>query len=469
MLAAPLPKWYLGFFGFPFMSGKIFINYRRGDEPGFTQALFARLEQAFSSEQLFMDVDNIPPGEDFVRMLDTQVEQCDALLAVIGKGWLNATDENENRRLDDPNDFVRIEIESALKQGKRVIPILVNDARMPRPDDLPELLRPLTRRNAVRLTHERFRADALSLVKALQRSLEEAEALRVRADQQRKEEEEAARLRSLQEAQAKQRADKQRESAARASDIGHEHDAELRADAMRRTAKRERKAELEALQRKESELNKADFRPRTPERHFFGSKPWLSARFMILVATAASCSLAVALVIWVGHTPSSFQKSQAPPSQLIPSSSAPTMNSGSGVTANTPRSTESAYDELYRQGYVFNPDDLAASKQQPSGAGKSNTYTLAGTTWGYEDGGYSDNTTNELARIEFLRGGKVKHTGTGWHPGSVKSGSWKQSGDSVHVDLTDGVKFDGTILGNTITGRVWYSKDSYANWFASKY
>jgi hypothetical protein len=137
------------------MTGKIFINYRRGDEPGFTQALFGRLEQAFPSDHLFMDVDNIPPGEDFVHMLDTQVAQCDTLLAVIGKGWLSAVDEDGKRRLDDPNDFVRIEIESALKQGKRVIPILVNDARMPRPDDLPEPLRPLTRRNAVRLTHER--------------------------------------------------------------------------------------------------------------------------------------------------------------------------------------------------------------------------------------------------------------------------------------------------------------------------
>jgi tetratricopeptide (TPR) repeat protein len=187
------------------MTGKIFINYRRGDEPGFTQALFARLEQAFPSDQLFMDVDNIPPGEDFVRMLDTQVAQCDALLAVIGKGWLNATDENGNRRLDDPNDFVRIEIESALKQGKRVIPILVNDARMPRPDDLPESVRPLTRRNAVRLTHERFRADAQGLVKALQRNLEEAEALRAQADRERKQEEEAARLRSLEQLQAEAR------------------------------------------------------------------------------------------------------------------------------------------------------------------------------------------------------------------------------------------------------------------------
>jgi hypothetical protein len=151
------------------MSGKIFINYRRGDEPGFTQALLGRLEQSFPADRLFIDVDNIPPGEDFVHVLESQVAQCDTLLAVIGKGWLVATDELGSRRLDDPNDFVRIEIESALKQGKRVIPVLVNEARMPRRDELPEPLRPLARRNAVRLTHERFRADLQGLVKALQR------------------------------------------------------------------------------------------------------------------------------------------------------------------------------------------------------------------------------------------------------------------------------------------------------------
>lgn len=160
------------------MTGKIFINYRRGDEPGFTQALLGRLEHSFPAEQLFIDVDNIPPGEDFVHVLESQVAQCDTLLAVIGKGWLLATNELGSRRLDDPNDFVRIEIESALKQGKRVIPVLVNEARMPRPDQLPEALRPLARRNAVRLTHERFRADLQGLVKALQRELEEVAALR---------------------------------------------------------------------------------------------------------------------------------------------------------------------------------------------------------------------------------------------------------------------------------------------------
>lgn len=156
--------------------GGIFINYRRGDEPGFTQALLGRLEQAFPADRLFIDVDNIPPGEDFVHVLDSQVAHCDILLAVIGNGWLDATDERGNRRLDDPNDFVRIEIESALRQGKRVIPVLVHQARMPRPDELPEAIRPLATRNAVRLTHERFRADVQGLVKALQQAPGDIEA-----------------------------------------------------------------------------------------------------------------------------------------------------------------------------------------------------------------------------------------------------------------------------------------------------
>jgi hypothetical protein len=165
-------------FGAQQMGGKIFINYRRGDEPGFTQALLGRLEQAFPAERLFIDVDNIPPGADFVRLLESQVAQCDALLAVIGNGWIDATDDRGSRRLDDPSDFVRIEIESALKQGKRVIPVLVHQARMPRPDELPEAIRPLATRNAVRLTHERFRADTQGLIKALQQTLEEIDVLR---------------------------------------------------------------------------------------------------------------------------------------------------------------------------------------------------------------------------------------------------------------------------------------------------
>jgi formylglycine-generating enzyme required for sulfatase activity len=155
------------------MAGKIFINYRRGDDPGNTGRIFDRLREAFEPEQLFMDVDSIAPGLDFVRALEQQVGQCDALLAVIGPRWLEATDQQGNRRLDDANDFVRLEIESALKQGKLVIPVLVGEARMPRPDELPEAIRPLARHNAVRLTHERFRADAQGLVKSLQQALQD--------------------------------------------------------------------------------------------------------------------------------------------------------------------------------------------------------------------------------------------------------------------------------------------------------
>jgi hypothetical protein len=145
------------------MAGKIFINYRRGDDPGNTGRLFDRLQEVFSRDRLFMDVESIEPGLDFVQALQEQVAQCDVLFSVIGKGWLDARDETGARRFDNPADFVRIEIEAALAQGKRVIPVLVGEARMPRADELPDAMKPLARRNAVRLTHERFRADTQGL------------------------------------------------------------------------------------------------------------------------------------------------------------------------------------------------------------------------------------------------------------------------------------------------------------------
>jgi hypothetical protein len=125
------------------MAGKIFVNYRRGDEPGFALALYGRLEQSFAAEQLFMDVEGgIAAGHDFVRVLEEQVALCDVLLALIGQGWLAAADEQGRRRLDNPEDFVRLEIESALRLGKRVIPVLINKVEMPRAEELPEPLKP---------------------------------------------------------------------------------------------------------------------------------------------------------------------------------------------------------------------------------------------------------------------------------------------------------------------------------------
>jgi len=222
------------------MTGKIFINYRRGDDPGHTGRLFDRLQDVFEPQQLFMDVDNIAPGLDFVRVLNERVAECDIVLAVIGKGWIDSRDPSGARRLEDPDDFVRIEIESALTQGKRVIPVLVGDSQMPRPEDLPDALRPLARRNAVRLTHERFRADVQGLVKALQQSLDEIKA-------QRKAEAEAARRAQAEEERRRREA----EAARRAEEEAQRKKAELQA--LERAADERRRQEAAAKQRVEAE------------------------------------------------------------------------------------------------------------------------------------------------------------------------------------------------------------------------
>jgi hypothetical protein len=132
------------------MTGKIFLSYRREDTAGFAQALFGRLEQSFPAESLFMDVaGGIGAGQDFVRVLEEQVGACDAMLVLIGPDWLTVADEAGRRRLENPEDFVRVEVGSALKFGKRVIPVLVQKTEMPRADALPEPLKALARRNAV--------------------------------------------------------------------------------------------------------------------------------------------------------------------------------------------------------------------------------------------------------------------------------------------------------------------------------
>jgi WD40 repeat protein len=158
------------------MAGKIFLSYRREDTAGFALALFARLEQSFSAESLFMDVEGgIGAGQDFVRVIEEQVGACDAMLVLIGPDWLTVKDEAGHRRLDNPEDFVRIEVGSALRFGRRVIPVLVQRTEMPRADVLPQPLKALTRCNAVGLTAERFKADAQGLIKALERALAEVQ------------------------------------------------------------------------------------------------------------------------------------------------------------------------------------------------------------------------------------------------------------------------------------------------------
>ncbi len=153
------------------MSGKIFLNYRRDDSRGFALTFYLLLAQFFPREQLFMDVGgHIKPGDDFVEVLEAQISACEIMIVVIGPQWLNLLKDGRPR-IADPNDIVHTEIATALKRKIRVIPVLVDGASMPGEGELPEPLKALARRNAVRLNYERFEADVADLVSALREVL----------------------------------------------------------------------------------------------------------------------------------------------------------------------------------------------------------------------------------------------------------------------------------------------------------
>ena len=157
-------------------TGRIFISYRR-DEAAYSAGwLFDRLAEHFGEGQIFKDIDSIELGDDFVEMIHRAVGSCDVLLALIGDRWLTTTDEDGARRLDDPNDFVRVEIEAALTRDVRVIPILVDGARMPRAGELPPSLAKLVRRQALELSPARFDFDTGRLLKVLDKTLAEVRA-----------------------------------------------------------------------------------------------------------------------------------------------------------------------------------------------------------------------------------------------------------------------------------------------------
>jgi hypothetical protein len=143
---------------------RIFISYRRVDSAYPAGWLFDRLAERFGPEQIFKDVDAIHLGDDFVKEIEEAVGQADVLLALIGKRWLTAADEHGGRRLDDPEDFVRLEIEAALRREVLVIPILVEGATMPREEQLPPSLAPLARRQALELSPASFGSDTSKLL-----------------------------------------------------------------------------------------------------------------------------------------------------------------------------------------------------------------------------------------------------------------------------------------------------------------
>lgn len=148
------------------MSG-IFISYRRDDSIAYAGRLFDRLADRFGEKQIFMDIDTMKVGLDFVEQIENAVQSCDVLIAVIGKNWVNIQDEDGHRRLNNPDDFVRVEIQAALERNIPVIPLLVGGAGMPKAVELPNVIAKLARRHAMKMSDERFRADATRLIEQI--------------------------------------------------------------------------------------------------------------------------------------------------------------------------------------------------------------------------------------------------------------------------------------------------------------
>ncbi len=161
---------------------RIFINYRRQDSEGYVGRLYDHLLKHFLRDDIFMDVDRLKPGIDFVQALEEAVAACDVFIAVIGRTWADVVDDSGARRLDLWDDFVRIEIASALKQNKIVIPLLVGGAKMPAPTALPEDIAAICRRSAFEISHARFVDDVERLAEIVRESISPTTRLKPKAD-----------------------------------------------------------------------------------------------------------------------------------------------------------------------------------------------------------------------------------------------------------------------------------------------
>src|SRR6188508_3047598 len=152
----------------PFPRGRMsgtFISYRREDAAGYAGRLRESLERRLGPSRVFRDVDTLRPGQDFVQAIEARLTDCRVMLTVIGREWAGARDMTGSRRLDEPYDFVRLEIAAALaRPNVLVVPVLVEGAAMPAASELPENIRPLARRHAVTIRDETWDADVDRLV-----------------------------------------------------------------------------------------------------------------------------------------------------------------------------------------------------------------------------------------------------------------------------------------------------------------
>jgi uncharacterized membrane protein YeaQ/YmgE (transglycosylase-associated protein family) len=150
----------------------IFISYRRDESAGYAGRIADKFSEYFGEERVFRDIDSIEPGLDFAEAIESAVGSSEVLVAVIGRNWLTVEDTAGHKRLENPDDFVRLEIAAALKRNIRVIPLLVQGASMPGTNELPDDLAPLGRRNAFELHDSSWTADIQRLIRTLERVIE---------------------------------------------------------------------------------------------------------------------------------------------------------------------------------------------------------------------------------------------------------------------------------------------------------
>ena len=149
----------------------VFISYRRDESAGYAGRIADSFEEHFGEDIIFRDIDSLVPGLDFAEAIERALESSEVLLAVIGRNWLTATDAAGQKRLEEPDDYVRTEIATALKRNIRVIPLLIQGAAMPSARDLPDDLAPLSRRNAFEIHDSSWRDDIQRLISTLERAI----------------------------------------------------------------------------------------------------------------------------------------------------------------------------------------------------------------------------------------------------------------------------------------------------------
>ena len=152
------------------MTGRIFISYRHEGSSGDAGRLRDYLKEVFGPHTLFIDSD-MPIGVKFKDHLHDQLNECGVFLAIIGRNWLNACDEDGHRRLDDADDWVRVEIASALARGIKVVPVIIDDGVIPKPSDLPSDLKSLPEFQAFRVRNNQFERDSAALADKLREAL----------------------------------------------------------------------------------------------------------------------------------------------------------------------------------------------------------------------------------------------------------------------------------------------------------